>query len=154
MGGRGASFKNTKISPVLAKVTYNAAKKSIGSGVVTENKKLDAEIKKNTLNLAKGKNIDVSISNPQKMLENLQERLEAVNKKIAALPSAQHLQRRKDLYYERVAIQKMQDRVREEYNKTREVYGPRSVENNTITTTYDRYRKRREKNFDAWFYGK
>lgn len=156
MGGRGASFEGKKVSLLVAKVVYNGSRKMDlrGSGEVRTAKELDAEINKNYKNVLKGKDVRINVAQTEKTLDLLKDRELAVRRKIAALPNAESLQKRRDLYYRLKAIQNMEERIKKEYNKGRsDEFKPRHVENNTITTTYDRTRKRRQKNFDAWFYG-
>ena len=159
MGGRGSSSgggsgNNKQISALSARIAFNAAKKSgyNGNGPSSSDKTIEKAIKSGNGNF-----IDSikSEKEARRVSEYLNDRMGQVNKKIRNLGSAENLQKNPKLFHERANIAALSNSAREKIGKLRDIsdFGKRDVVNNTVTTTYERARKRRISNFDAWFNG-
>lgn len=156
MGGRGGSsgISNAKpISPLMARVAYNAAKKSSKLNNAPPEKR-DKAIEK-AIKAGDGKFID-SIKTERearRVSEYLNDRLGETQRKIVKLGSAEKLQKNPGLYNENANIVKLSNEASKKVSSLMDTsdQGRRNVEVKNTTTTYDRARKRRMKNFDSWF---
>lgn len=160
MGGRGSSSSLTgsekPVSSLMARVYYNAAKKSDAlrrDGTVKRDSRIERAIKTENTEFVR------KISNEKearRVSEYLTDRISENDRKLAKMGSAEAVQkdqktaieRRKLLNLKNAATDKMK-----EYSKRPEAGNTNIHDTSRTTTTYDRARKRRMKNFDSWFYG-
>lgn len=156
MGGRGGSsgISNAKpISPLMARVMYNAAKKS-NSLSDTAPEKRDKAIEK-AISSNNGKLIDSlkTEKEARRVADYLNDRLNENRRKIVNLGSAEKLQSNPKLYNENKNITSLLNKAREKVSSLRDTsdFGIKNPEVKNTTTTYDRARKRRMKKFDSWF---
>lgn len=142
-----------------ARIAYNAAKKDTSAGQhVQRNSTMEKELQK----IARRDSADglskklQSEAETTEALTYLESRMAEVNRKIANLSGAEELAKHPRLYYERKAIVKAELAVRERRKEvtkhTSEKLTGEQIHRRT-TTTYDAARKRRIKNFDAYFFG-
>lgn len=160
MGGRGGSsgISNEKpVSKLMSKVYFNSAKKSDalrGSGTVKKDSKLEKVI--NSENTDYFKSIKMK-SEAVKTMNYITDRLNENKRKIAKLGSADAVFKNQRTAIEHRKLVSAHTAMRDEMHK----FSKASEKGNTsalhdtsrTTTTYDRARKRRMKNFDSWFYG-
>jgi hypothetical protein len=158
MGGRGGSsnISNEKpVSKLMAKVYFNSATKGDAlrsDGTVKKDSKLEKVIKSENTEYfmsIKTKEEAVGIRNyvTDRMAEN--------ERKLARLGSADAVFRNQKAAIEHRKLLKASSAISDkmkEFSKTPEKGDPTAFHSRT-TTTYDRARKRRMKNFDSWFYG-
>lgn len=160
MGGRGGSsgLSNEKpVSKLIAKVYFNSSKKSDalrGNGTVKKDSKLEKVI--NSENTSYFKSIKTK-SEAVKTMNYINDRLSESKRKIAKLGSAEALFKNQRLAIEHRKLVNASVAMRDEmhkFSKTSEK-GDVSAFHDTgrTTTTYDKARKRRMKNFDSWFFG-
>ena len=160
MGGRGSSSNlagtEKPVSSLIAKVYYNAAKKSDAlrnDGTVKRDSRIERAIKaENTEFITR-----ISTEKEARRVEEyLYDRISENDRKLAKMGSAEAvmkdqktaIERRKLLNLKNAAADKMKEfSKRQESGKTN-IHDP-----SRTTTTYDRTRKRRMKNFDSWFFG-
>lgn len=160
MGGRGGSsgLSNEKpVSKLMSKVYFNSAKKSDalrGSGTVKKDSKLEKVI--NSENTSYFKAIKTK-SEAVKTKNYINDRLNENERKIAKLGSAEALFKNQRLAIEHRKLVSASVAMKDEMHKFSNV--PEKGNTSAIhdasrtTTTYDRARKRRMKNFDSWFFG-
>lgn len=158
MGGRGGSsgLSNEKpVSEKTAKLYFNVAKKSDalrGSGTVKKDSKLEKVI--NSENTDYFKSIKTK-SEAVKTMNYITDRLNENNRKIAKLGSADAVFKNQRVAIEHRKLTSAHVAMRDEMHKFSKASekGDTSALHDTsrTTTTYDRARKRRMKNFDAWF---
>lgn len=139
----------------MARIFYNASKKSDalrGSGTVKKDVKLEKT--------AQSGNIEFIDSvkdkkEAKRISEYYRDRLNETKRKIAKLGSADALYKNQRLAKEYrnllTASNKAQDKMHEFNRKIEKGDTSAMHDASRTTTTYDRARKRRMKNFDAWF---
>lgn len=157
MGGRGSTsaISGTPVTKGGARIFYNASKKSDalrGSGTVKKDVKLEK--------MAQSGKIDFIDSvkdkkEAKRISEYYRDRLNETRRKIAKLGSADALWKNQRLAKEYrnllTASNKAQDKMHEFNQKIEKGDTSAMHDARRTTTTYDRARKRRMKNFDAWF---
>lgn len=157
MGGRGSTsaISGTPVTRGGARIFYNASKKSDalrGSGTVKKDVKLEK--------MAQSGKIDFIDSvkdkkEAKRISEYYRDRLNETRRKIAKLESADALYKNQRLAKEYrnllTASNKAQDKMHEFNRKIEKGDTSAMHDASRTTTTYDRARKRRMKNFDAWF---
>lgn len=157
MGGRGSTsaISGTPVTKGGARIFYNASKKSDalrGSGTVKKDVKLEK--------MAQSGKIDFIDSvkdkkEAKRISEYYRDRLNETRRKIAKLGSADALYKNQRLAKEYrnllTASNKAQDKMHEFNQKIEKGDTSAMHDASRTTTTYDRARKRRMKNFDAWF---
>lgn len=157
MGGRGSvsAISGTSVTRGGARLFYNASKKSDalrGSGTVKKDFKLEK--------MAQSGKIDFIDSvkdkkEAKRISEYYKDRLNETRRKIAKLGSADALYKNQRLAKEYrnllTASNKAQDKMHEFNQKIEKGDTSAMHDASRTTTTYDRARKRRMKNFDAWF---
>lgn len=157
MGGRGSTsaISGTPVTRGGARIFYNASKKSDalrGSGTVKKDVKLEK--------MAQSGKIDFIDSvkdkkEAKRISEYYRDRLNETRRKIAKLGSADALYKNQKLAKEYrnllTASNKAQDKMHEFNQKIEKGDTSAMHDASRTTTTYDRARKRRMKNFDAWF---
>ena len=157
MGGRGSAsaISGTPVAKGTARIFYNASKKSDalrGSGTVKKDVKLEKT--------AQSGNIEFIDSvkdkkEAKRISEYYRDRLNETKRKIAKLGSADALYKNQRLAKEYrnllTASNKAQDKMHEFNRKIEKGDTSAMHDASRTTTTYDRARKRRMKNFDAWF---
>lgn len=158
MGGRGGSsgLSNEKpVSKLMSKVYFNSAKKSDalrGSGTVKKDSKLEKVI--NSENTDYFKSINTK-SEAVKTMNYISDRLDESKRKIARLGSVDAVFKNQRVAIEHRKLLSASNAMRDEMHKFSKASekGDTSALHDTsrTTTTYDRARKRRMKNFDAWF---
>lgn len=154
MGGRGANSKigsQEKISPMAARIAFNAAKKNSSPGNAEKrNSEIEKAIKAGKTNILDNAKTE---QQARKNWEYLLARRNENDRKITKLGSAEKLQKNTKLYNEHRNITKLLVHASEKMKTFRNGTESerRYIENKTITTTYDRARARRIKNFDDWF---
>lgn len=160
MGGRGSNSSligNVKpVSSMMARVYYNAAKKSDAlrrDGTVKRDSRIERAIKtENTEFISK-------ISNEKearRVKEYLTDRIGENDRKLAKMGSAEAVQKDQKTAIERRKLLSMKNAAADkmsEFSKRPEAGNTNMHDTSRTTTTYDRARKRRMKNFDSWFYG-
>lgn len=157
MGGRGSTsaISGTPVTKGGARLFYNASKKSDalrGSGTVKKDVKLERSAQSGKIDFidsVKDKKEAKRIS------EYYRDRLNETKRKIAKLGSADALYKNQRLAKEYrnllTASNKAQDKMHEFNRKIEKGDTSAMHDASRTTTTYDRARKRRMKNFDAWF---
>nr|DAH26642.1 MAG TPA: hypothetical protein [Caudoviricetes sp.] len=157
MGGRGSTsaISGTPVTKGGARLFYNASKKSDalrGSGTVKKDVKLERSAQSGKIDFidsVKDKKEAKRIS------EYYRDRLNETRRKIAKLGSADALYKNQRLAKEYrnllTASNKAQDKMHEFNRKIEKGDTSAMHDASRTTTTYDRARKRRMKNFDAWF---
>jgi hypothetical protein len=157
MGGRGSTsaISGTPVTKGGARLFYNASKKSDalrGSGTVKKDVKLERSAQSGKIDFidsVKDKKEEKRIS------EYYRDRLNETRRKIAKLGSADALYKNQRLAKEYrnllTASNKAQDKMHEFNRKIEKGDTSAMHDASRTTTTYDRARKRRMKNFDAWF---
>lgn len=157
MGGRGSTsaISGTPVTKGGARLFYNASKKSDalrGSGTVKKDVKLERSAQSGKIDFidsVKDKKEAKRIS------EYYRDRLNETRRKIAKLGSADALYKNQRLAKEYrnllTASNKAQDKMHEFNQKIEKGNTSAMHDASRTTTTYDRARKRRMKNFDAWF---
>ena len=160
MGGRGGSsgISNEKpVSKLIAKLYFNSSKKSDalrGRGTVKKDSKLEKVI--NSGNTSYFKSIKTK-SEAIKTIDYINDRLNENKRKIAKLGSAEALFKNQKIAIEHRKLINASVAMRDEMHKFSKAVekGDLSAlhDTNRTTTTYDRARKRRMKNFDSWFFG-
>lgn len=154
-GGRGStSGANIKLSPMMARVYYNSAKKDTGFSILkTRDNNIERAIRSGDTNYIERIHTE---QEARRVKEYLLERSTEVNKKIVALGSPENLQKSPNTVTERRNITSLSVAATEkmkEFSKKPEPGNANMHDLSRVTTTYERARKRRMKNFDAWFYG-
>lgn len=156
MGGRGSTsaISGTPVTKGGARLFYNASKKSDalrGSGTVKKDVKLERSAQSGKIDFidsVKDKKEAKRIS------EYYRDRLNETRRKIAKLGSADALYKNQRLAKEYrnllTASNKAQDKMHEFNRKIEKGDTSAMHDASRTTTTYDRARKRRMKNFDAW----
>ena len=161
MGGRGSTSSinsNEKpVSPLMAKVYFNSAKKSTAlrtNSTVKRDSKLDKIIKNENTNWIK------AIKNEKeaaRVKDYIYERLRENNRKLTSLgsPARVHEEQKTAIEHRKlVSAYTVARDKRAEFVKPiaagdlSAMHDPKRT-----TTTYDRARKRRMKEFDAWWNG-
>lgn len=157
MGGRGSTsaISGTPVTKGGARLFYNASKKSDalrGSGTVKKDVKLERSAQSGKIDFidsVKDKKEAKRIS------EYYRDRLNETKRKIAKLGSADALYKNQRLAKEYrnllTASNKAQDKMHKFNRKIEKGDTSAMHDASRTTTTYDRARKRRMKNFDAWF---
>lgn len=158
MGGRGGSsgLNNEKpVSKLVSKMYFNSAKKSDalrGSGTVKKDSKLEKVI--NSEHTDYFKSIKTK-SEAEKTMNYISDRLNENIRKIAKLGSADAVFKNQRAAVEHRKLLAASNAMRDEIHKFSKASekGDTSAlhDTNRTTTTYDRARKRRIKNFDDWF---
>ena len=159
-GGRGGGSGMSNEKPVserVAKWYYNAAKKSDAlrsSGTVKRDSKLEKIIKSENTDYFKSIKTE---KEARRVSEYLTDRMGENERKLAKLGSPEAVFKN-----QRVAIEHrkltsasvaMSDQMHK-FSKRPEKGDPTLMHDlSHVTTTYERARKRRMKNFDAWFFG-
>ena len=162
MGGRGGnsggiSPSGGEVSRLIARVQYNASKKSDALRS-DETVKIDRKLERSAQN-GNLEFIDkiTSEKEAQRVKDYYQDRVGDISRQIAKLGSADELyENHQDLAKTRRNLISAVDRARDkmhEFSKKPEI-GDRTAFYAKETTTYRSARNRRIKNFDAWFYGK
>ena len=159
MGGRGSvsSIGGEPVSKMGAKIFYNAAKKSDalrGSGTVKKDSKLERGAQSGQLDFIDKIN---GVKEATRVSHYYTDRLNELQRQIAKLGSADALYKNQKLAreYKNIlsASVKISDKMHE-YSKPIEKGNTDAYHDpSRTTTTYDRARKRRMSNFEAWFYG-
>lgn len=163
MGGRGGnsgggiSPSGGEVSRLIARVQYNASKKSDAlrsDSTVKIDRKLERSAQNGNLEF-----IDkiTSGKEAQRVKDYYQDRVNDTSRQIAKLGSADELyENHQDLAKTRrnlmSAVTRAMDKMHE-FSQKPEKADPTAFYAKE-TTTYQRARNRRIKNFDAWFYGK
>lgn len=157
MGGRGSTsaISGTPVTKGGARLFYNASKKSDalrGSGTVKKDVKLERSAQSGKIDF-----IDAvkDKKEAKRISEYYRDRLNETRRKIAKLGSADALYKNQRLAKEYrnllTASNKAQDKMHEFNRKIEKGDTSAMHDASRTTTTYDRARKRRMKNFDAWF---
>lgn len=157
-GGRGSSGglggSNIKLSPTMARVYYNSAKKDTNFAVrETRDNNIERAIRSGDANYIERIHTE---QEARRVKEYLIERSAEVNKKIVALGSPEKLQKSPKIVTERRNITSLSVAATEkmkEFSKKEEPGNTNIHDLSRVTTTYERARKRRMRNFDAWFHG-
>ena len=152
---RSAYGNGEPVSKIGARVMYHAAKQS---GALEKN---SPEVKKNSKYEKIAQSKDYSFFENMKTSREVdqvgfyfEKRIENVQAKIAKLGSIDEAFENQNLLKEKRAITKAVLAAREAQKKfqKRQVIDP-TLEHRQTTTTYENARKRREKNFEAWWNG-
>lgn len=157
MGGRGStsSISGNPVTRGGARIFYNASKKSDAlrwNGTIKKDVKLERSAQSGKIGF-----ID-SIKDKKeakRVNDYYEDRVNETRRKIAKLGSADALYKNQRLAKEYrnllTASNKAYDKMREFYQKIENGDTSAMHDVSRTTTTYDRARKRRMKNFDAWF---
>lgn len=152
MGGRGGTSNIKAMVPELpARVAFNASKKETSA---PPNLKRDGALEKAIKqNNDKGIESIKTHSDAVKVLDYLVGRKIETSLRIKNLGSVEKLRKNPKLYQEYRTIGTLIEKARKKESSLRDNSdtGERNVENKTITTTYDRARKRRMSNFDVYW---
>ncbi len=152
MGGRGGSSNVKSMVPELpARIAFNASKKETSAPPnLKRDGVLEKAIKQNNDNAIESIKTH---SEAGKALDYLIGRKIETSLKIKSLGTVEKLRKNPKLYQEYRAIGSLIEKARKKESSLRDNSdtGARNVENKTITTTYDRARKRRMSNFDAYW---
>lgn len=158
MGGRGGSSgisgKDTKVSPMVARVYYNSAKKEANSsGAGARDNGIERAIRSGNTSFID--NISTE-KEARRVSEYLSGRITENSHKIVKLGSPEKLQKTPKLAAERKNILALRNAIgnkMHEFSKKPEAGNTNIHDLSRTTTTYDRARKRRMSNFDDWFFG-
>ena len=158
-GGRGGTSGLTEGNPVsklMAKVYFNSAKQSAalrGSGTVKRDSALEGIIRTENVDYIKSiktKKEAVRISN------YITDRISENERKLARLGSAEAVYKNQKIAIEHRRLTSINNVMRDkmhEFSKQVEAGNTNIHDPSRTTTTYERARNRRIKNFDAWFNG-
>lgn len=158
-GGRGGTSGLTEGNPVsklMAKVYFNSAKQSAalrGSGTVKRDSALEGVIRTENVDYIKSiktKKEAVRISN------YITDRISENERKLARLGSAEAVYQNQKIAIEHRRLTSINNAMRDkmhEFSKQVEAGNTNIHDPSRTTTTYERARNRRIKNFDAWFNG-
>lgn len=157
MGSRGGSsgLSSGTVSPLVARVMFNAAKRSeslSASAPDKRDKNIEKAISSNNSNFIDSIKTEKEARRVSNYLES---RRNETDRKIVKLGSPEKLQKNPKLYNEQKNIKSLLNKAHEKASSLmdKSEQGRQNVEIKHTTTTYDRARKRRMKNFDEW-YGK
>lgn len=162
MGGRGGnsggiSPSGGEVSRLMTRVQYNASKKSDAlrsDRAVKIDRKLERSAQNGNLEFIDKITFE---KEAQRVKNYYQDRINDTSRQIAKLESANDLyENHQDLAKTRRNLMSAVDRARvklHEFSQAPEKADPTAF-HAVETTTYQRARNRRIKNFDAWFYGK
>ena len=155
-GGVGTRESESPVSPLMSKVYYNAATKGNRSAYAWEGAR-DSSIEKaiSTGNTDYINSIKTEID-ALRVSEYLTARSSENNYKIKKLGSKEAVYKNQKVAQERRRLNSMNDAMRNkmhEFSKKPESGSTNIHDTSRTTTTYDRARKRRMSNFDAWYYG-
>ena len=156
-GGRGGTSglaEGNPVSKLMAKVYFNSAKQSAalrGSGTVKRDSALEGIIRTENVDYIKSiktKKEAVRISN------YITDRISENERKLARLGSAEAVNQKIAIEHRRLTSinNAMRDKMHE-FSKQVEAGNTNIHDPSRTTTTYERARNRRIKNFDAWFNG-
>lgn len=159
MGGRGgsSSINNEKpVSKLMAKVYFNSATKGDAlrsDGTVKKDSKLEKVIKsENTASIMSIKTKEEAV----RVRNYVTDRMAENERKLARLGSADAVFRNQKAAIEHRKLLKASSAISDkmkEFSKAPEKGNANIHDTSRTTTTYDRARKRRMKNFDSWFFG-
>lgn len=157
MGGRGSDsgIKYGAVSSGAARIAFNSAKKSTNRN----NSKMakDRQIEK-AIATGNGAFLDSvkSEKEARRISDYLTGRVGQFNHQVASLGDSEKLRNNPKLYRQRMNAISLSNLASQKAAILRDTsdIGRRNTEVKNTTTTYDRARSRRIKNFDSWFYGK
>ncbi len=157
-GGRGASYSSQPvetISPFMARIFFNAAKHSDALRN-DERVKKDSRFEKaiQTMNEEYVKSMQTK-KEARQMFDYITDRIGETQRKLVKLGSPEAVYKEKRLASEYKKLSHMHlvvsDKLQDWQEKPKEL--DRTLQHKRTTTTYERARKNRIKDFDAWFYG-
>ena len=129
-------------------------KKYIGStDTVKRDRRIEKAIKNEDSNFISSLKTE---KEARRVSDYLKDRLGELNGKIKSLGSAEKLRQKPKLYNERKKVLKLSNEARDKVSSfvdRNNNYDPSEARKRT-TTTYERARKRRIKNFDSWYFGR
>ena len=152
-GGGGGSGSEEKISPMTARIYFNGAKKDSmlnATYMPKRDSKIERDIRTGN---AEYINSITSEKEARRVSEYLIARRAQNSRKIVKLGEAVHKEQK--TAQERKKIIKAELAMRskmKQFSKKPEPLDP-TLQHRRTTTTYDRARSRRMKNFESWFYG-
>ena len=159
MGGRGKSGGGgaggeKQLSKIVTNIMYNSAKKDsqldADFGYLKRDSKIEKAIRTGNHNYI---NSIKSEKEARRVNEYLTARYSQNSQKIVKLGSREALQKDQRLAHERKKIQSAYEAGRnkmKQFSKRPDPVDP-TLQYRQTTTTYERARKRREKEFEAWF---
>ena len=157
MGGRGSNSSTGKtVSQMMAKVTYNAAKKSIESeGPINYNKDADIERAIKTGNVNSYVSKVVTRKEAETVMNYLYAKQNDLARQIVNSGGPDELRKKPSLYYSWKNTVSMINALREQslHGSASSAQNAREAQHSFTTSTYDRARNNRIKNFESWFYG-
>ena len=161
MGGRGSKSGGSgggsegKISPMTARIYFNGAKKDSmlnSTYMPKRDSKIERDIRTGN---AEYINSITSEKEARRVSEYLIARRAQNSRKIVKLGSKDAVHKEQKTAQERKKINKAEQAMRnkmKQFSKKQEPLDP-TLQHKRTTTTYDRARTRRMKNFENWFYG-
>lgn len=153
-GGGGSASSEKPISKMMTNVYYNSAKKNPSIDADFSWFKRDPKIERD---IRTGKGDYINSIKTEKEARRVNDYLVARNalndKKIVKLGSREALQKDQRLAHEKKRINNARTTISEKMKQFSKRPDPvdQTLQHRQTTTTYDRARKRRIKNFDAWF---
>ena len=154
-GGGGGSGSEEKISPMTARIYFNGAKKDSmlnATYMPKRDSKIERDIRTGN---AEYINSITSEKEARRVSEYLIARRAQNSRKIVKLGSREAVHKEQKTAQERKKIIKAELAMRskmKQVSKKPEPLDP-TLQHRRTTTTYDRARSRRMKNFESWFYG-
>lgn len=158
MGGRGGKSwisEGEAVSKFTAKIIFNSAKNSNAinsNATVKKDSKLEKIISKGEINYF---NEIKTRAEAASIAEYLQDRIGENNRKIAKLGNAEAVFKNQSLAIEHRKLVTANEAMRETMKKFSNAIAPGDIsavyDPKRATTTYNRARKRRIENFNAWF---
>ena len=154
-GGGGGGGSEEKISPMTARIYFNGAKKD---SMLNANymPKRDSKIERD-IRTGKAEYINsiTSEKEARRVSEYIIARRAQNSRKIVKLGSKEAVHKEQKTAQERKKINKAEQAMRnkmKQFSKKQEPFDP-TLQHRQTTTTYERARKRRMKDFENWFYG-
>lgn len=158
-GGRGGTSglaEGNPVSKLMAKVYFNSAKQSAalrGSGTVKRDSALEGIIRTENVDYIKSIKTEKEAA---RVSNYITDRINENERRIAKLGSAEAVYKNQKLAIEHRRLTSVNNAMRDkmhEFSRQVEVGNTNIHDTSRTTTTYDRARNRRIKNFDAWFNG-
>ncbi len=158
-GGRGGASglaAGKPVSKLMSKVYFNSAKESTalrGSGAVKRDRELEDVIR--TENVDYIKSIKTK-KEAARVSSYITDRISENERRLTKLGSAEAVYKNQKIAVEHRRLVSVNNAMRDkmhEFSKKVEAGNTNIHDTSRTTTTYDRARNRRMKNFDAWFNG-
>lgn len=158
-GGRGGTsglVEGNPVSKLMSKVYFNSARQSDalrGIGTVKRDSELESVIRTENVDYIRSIQTEKDAT---RVSNYITDRISENERKLAKLGSAEAVYKNQKIAIEHRKLTAVNNAMRDkmhEFSKQVEAGNTNIHDTSRTTTTYDRARKRRMKNFDAWFNG-